>query len=114
MILDGNSLSNLHVLPMAECYGSGGSRCGGTQRLDSTKFSLLSTINRCATGFGRRTMRAWICAPLCDVHVLRQRQEAVSALVNETSFAVQALELLRKVPDLERLFQRFTFWSTLM
>lgn len=59
-------------------------------------------------------MRAWICAPLCDVHVLRQRQEAVSALVNETSFAVQALELLRKVPDLERLFQRFTFWSTLM
>ncbi|VDM80803.1 unnamed protein product [Strongylus vulgaris] len=57
---------------------------------------------------GKRLLRQWICAPTCDVNVLKSRQEAVEWLMSPAAarFTEKASELLRKIPDLERLLQK--------
>lgn len=63
------------------------------------------------TGFGKRQLQRWLCTPSCDSKELSNRQKAVYVLMEAEShgsgFVGRATDLLRKIPDLERLFQRF-------
>lgn len=77
---------------------------------NSSKFSLFSTINKAVTAFGKRLLQQWICAPNCDCETLTNRQKAIKLLVinaNGNSFLEKSIEILKKVPDLERIFQRY-------
>ncbi|KHJ98645.1 MutS domain V protein [Oesophagostomum dentatum] len=96
MILDGITLDNLNLVP------------GDHSDVQSASLSLYSTVNKCQTPFGKRLLRQWICAPTCDLNELKARQEAVEWLMSPPAarFAEKASELLRKVPDLERLLQK--------
>lgn len=103
LILDGVSLYNLNIVPPLT-----GIRKGCFQDSTSSKYSLYNTINKCVTAFGKRLLRQWLCAPTCDVEILNVRQEAIGWLKDPTSqkFVNKAVEILRKVPDLERLAQK--------
>lgn len=107
MVLDGIALQNLHILP-ARQRGRGNY---ASHKSAAAKFSLLNTISHCATAFGKRLLKQWICAPSCDPKVIVGRQRAVLFLMDSKAkkFVGHALEKLRTVPDLERLFQRYSF-----
>lgn len=106
MILDGFALKSLHLLPPNDLLSRTRTNLSS---LDGQQFSLFNTINRCFTPFGRRKLRQWVCAPSCDSKVLRERQEAIQFLYNPENKDLMEFgkDLLNKVPDLERLFQRF-------
>ncbi|EYB99809.1 hypothetical protein Y032_0120g955 [Ancylostoma ceylanicum] len=96
MVLDGITLENLNLVP------------GDNRDAQAASLSLYSTVNKCQTPFGKRLLRQWICAPTCDVNVLKARQEAVEWFMSPAAarFVERLSELLRKIPDLERLLQK--------
>lgn len=91
MVLDGVCLQNLEVLRNAS---------GGTQG------TLLATMDCCCTPFGRRLFQQWLCAPPCRVPLIEERQRAVADLLAFPDEARQTRDLLRTLPDLERLLAR--------
>jgi DNA mismatch repair ATPase MutS len=95
---------NLHVLPSSFLSSSVQHR--STNALSNC--SIFNTICQCRTAFGRRCLRQWIAAPLCDPSEIEKRHDALKWLMNSTaaSFIDSAAEILKKIPDLERIFQR--------
>ncbi|EFJ45822.1 hypothetical protein VOLCADRAFT_105835 [Volvox carteri f. nagariensis] len=92
MALNGAALENLEILENSD----GGS--AGT---------LLSVLDNCATPFGRRRLRQWLCRPLGRIPDIQARQDAVAQLCGELAEAVgQARKLLASVSDLERAVAR--------
>jgi DNA mismatch repair protein MSH6 len=86
--LDGSALTALEVLENSEGGAAG---------------SLLAAVDRCASGAGRRRLRAWLCRPLRDAAAVAQRQAAVADLKDRAAEAVGAArKALRGAPDLER------------
>ncbi|KAK5970999.1 DNA mismatch repair protein Msh6 [Trichostrongylus colubriformis] len=96
MILDGITLENLNLVP------------GDNRDSQAASLSLYSTVNKCQTAFGKRLLRQWICSPTCDMVVLKDRQDAIEYLMDSCNvrFVERACELLRSLPDLERLLQK--------
>ncbi|VDO47121.1 unnamed protein product [Haemonchus placei] len=96
MILDGITLENLNLVP------------GDNRDSQAASLSLYSTVNKCQTAFGKRLLRQWICSPTCDMTVLRDRQDAIEYLMDSCNvrFVEKAGEMLRSLPDLERLLQK--------
>ncbi|KAK6059077.1 MutS domain III [Cooperia oncophora] len=95
MILDGVTLENLNLVP------------GDNRDSQAASLSLYSTVNKCQTAFGKRLLRQWICSPTCDMTVLKDRQDAIEYLMDSSNVRVieKIGELLRSLPDLERLLQ---------
>ncbi|XP_065307816.2 DNA mismatch repair protein Msh6-like [Dermacentor albipictus] len=91
LILDGVSLQNLEVLRNPS---------GGTEG------TLLATMDFCCTPFGKRLFQQWLCSPPCQVQVIEDRQRAVNDLLRFPHEVQQTRELLRSLPDLERLLAR--------
>ncbi|GIL69309.1 hypothetical protein Vretimale_13435 [Volvox reticuliferus] len=92
MALNGAALENLEILENSE----GGS--AGT---------LLSVLDNCATPFGRRRLRQWLCRPLGRITDIEARQDAVAELMGSLAEAAgQARKLLAGVSDLERAVAR--------
>uniref|UniRef100_A0A915EKT9 DNA mismatch repair protein n=1 Tax=Ditylenchus dipsaci TaxID=166011 RepID=A0A915EKT9_9BILA len=108
MVLDGVSLLNLHVLPpfSAGSHRQAGFKSRNPSDVSSSKNSLFSTINRCVTPFGKRLLQQWVCAPTCDPDTIEDRQQAVQTLMRANAFVSRAVDKMRLIPDLERLFQR--------
>ncbi|VDL79687.1 unnamed protein product [Nippostrongylus brasiliensis] len=96
MVLDGITLQNLNLIP------------GDNNDAQAASLSLYSTMNKCQTAFGKRLLRQWICSPTCDLEVIQERQDAIQYLIDpaRARFVEKAGELLRKLPDLERLLQK--------
>ncbi|KAE9418496.1 hypothetical protein Angca_007556, partial [Angiostrongylus cantonensis] len=96
MILDGITLENLNLIP------------GDNRDLQAASLSLYSTLNKCQTSFGKRMLHRWICSPICHLTVLKERQDAIEFLMSPANIrlAEEIGELLRKMPDLERLLQK--------
>lgn len=92
LVLDGVTLTNLEVLRNATT----GCREG----------TLLEQLDRCCTYFGKRLLKQWLCAPLCDPTAIEDRLHAVEDLMAVPGPTAEMLELLKKVPDLERLLSR--------
>jgi DNA mismatch repair ATPase MutS len=108
MILDGLALHSLHLLPPVDILSR--TKDASVDPAGKT-FSLLNTIDHCLSQFGRRLFRTWVCAPSCASAVLLQRQEAIKYLIKPEAKSLLefASDILKKMPDLERLFQRYTF-----
>ncbi|XP_008281190.1 DNA mismatch repair protein Msh6 isoform X2 [Stegastes partitus] len=91
MVLDGVTLANLEIFQ----NGSGG-----------TEGTLLERLDTCSTPFGKRLLKQWLCAPLCNPTSIRDRLDAVEDLMGAQAQATEVTDLLKKLPDLERLLSK--------
>ncbi|XP_062256703.1 DNA mismatch repair protein Msh6 isoform X2 [Platichthys flesus] len=91
MVLDGVTLANLEIFQ----NGSGG-----------TEGTLLERLDTCATPFGKRLLKQWLCAPLCNPKSVKDRLDAVEDLMGAQAQATEVSDLLKKLPDLERLLSK--------
>lgn len=91
MVLDGVTLANLEIFQ----NGSGG-----------TEGTLLERLDTCSTPFGKRLLKQWLCAPLCNTKSIQDRLDAVEDLMEAQAQALEVSELLKKLPDLERLLSK--------
>ncbi|GAA5883128.1 hypothetical protein JCM16303_006105 [Sporobolomyces ruberrimus] len=97
MKLDASALRALNLMP--DPSGLSGSN------KNSSVFGLL---NRCKTAQGTRTLAMWLKQPLINLHLIRQRQELVHCLVENTEFRQTLLDTyLRFFPDFHRISKRF-------
>ncbi|NWY04889.1 MSH6 protein, partial [Nothoprocta ornata] len=92
MVLDGVTLVNLEVLQNAT---------NGT-----TEGTLLERIDSCCTPFGKRLLKQWLCAPLCNPKSINDRLDAVEDLLAVPDKMSEVSEHLKKLPDLERLLSK--------
>ncbi|XP_065063209.1 DNA mismatch repair protein Msh6-like [Rhopilema esculentum] len=91
LILDGVTLANLDIV----CNGDGG-----------IEGSLLEQLDHCSTPFGKRLLKQWLCAPLCHPDGINARLDAVEELMGKSSLMEKAGEIMRTIPDLERILRR--------
>jgi DNA mismatch repair protein MutS len=75
--------------------------------------TLMSRLDRCATGMGSRLLRHWLHHPLRDRAVLAARHEAIERLLGESGDGPhRALHAaLRQVADIERIAGRIALRS---
>ncbi|XP_076831601.1 DNA mismatch repair protein Msh6 [Brachyhypopomus gauderio] len=99
MVLDGVTLANLEILQNGSTGGSEG--------------TLLERLDTCCTPFGKRLLKQWLCAPLCNPASIEDRLDALVDLMGAPAQATEATELLKKLPDLERLLSKIHSMGTL-
>jgi len=94
LTLDGTTLLNLEIILPSNT--------------PSNTSSLFYKLNQTQTPHGSRLLRAWLLRPLFHKHDIQRRCDAVTSLLGGTAalYLSQALPILRKLPDLERLLSR--------
>ncbi len=75
-------------------------------RTGTTAGSLLGVIDLTRTAMGSRLLRRWLGQPLLDIKELGKRQDAIAWFYDNTLARNQAMALLAKLADLERLVNR--------
>ncbi|KAF5900360.1 DNA mismatch repair protein Msh6, partial [Clarias magur] len=98
MVLDGVTLANLEILQ--------NSSTGGTEG------TLLEQLDTCCTPFGKRLLKQWLCGPLCNPASINDRLDALEDLMGTPAQASEVTELLKKLPDLERLLSKIHSMGT--
>ncbi len=83
-----------------------------TMRGESTKGTLLETIDQTATGMGSRMLRAWVCMPLRDVAAIGARQDAIEELVNNDAVCDDIRKHFKHIADTERIVARISTYRT--
>ena len=79
---------------------------------DGTKHgTLLEVLDQTSTSMGGRKLRQWIECPLLDFTSIIERQEAISAFVDNVSLREGLGEKLKSVFDLERILARLEVGS---
>lgn len=91
LILDAQSLTHLNVL---------------SNEQGDTQGTLLSLVNRASTAFGKRLMKIWLLSPLAQVDAIVARQEAVEALLRDSSLQESFDVFAKSLPDIERIMPR--------
>lgn len=92
MVLDAVALANLSILENDD---------GGSDR-----GTLLSVLDHCATPYGRRRLRQWVCHPLRRADDILQRQSMVRWFFERPSIMEQCRAIINKTKDMERLITR--------
>ncbi|XP_048590320.1 DNA mismatch repair protein Msh6-like [Nematostella vectensis] len=92
LILDDVTLTNLDVVP-----------CGPDGSLQGT---LLEQLDHCSTPFGKRLFKQWLCAPLCNPMAINDRLDAIEDLMTVPAVVCDVKEILKTLPDLERLLRK--------
>ncbi len=67
---------------------------------------LVETVDRTRTPMGQRALRRWLERPLLEAGRVRQRLEAVDALVPDYMLREEVREHLGGIPDVERIATR--------
>lgn len=98
MVLDGVTLANLEILQNSSTGGPEG--------------TLLERLDTCCTPFGKRLLKQWLCAPLCNPSSIGDRLDALEDLMGAPSQATEVTDLLKKLPDLERLLSKIHSMGT--
>jgi DNA mismatch repair protein MutS len=70
--------------------------------------TLLGVLDRTGTSMGARILRQWILAPLREKVQIESRHEAVAELVAHGILRQAIAEILRGLPDMERLVGRIS------
>ena len=78
--------------------------------MGGTQHTLAWVMDRTATSMGGRQLRRWLNRPLRDVAIVGQRQQAVSALLEDFHFE-PVHHLLKAVGDIERVLARVALRS---
>ena len=77
-----------------------------TQNLaGGTENTLTAVLDKCVTPMGSRLLKRWIHQPICDVAKLTQRQQAISAIL-EQDLVTDLQPYLQQVGDMERILAR--------
>ncbi|MFC4821702.1 DNA mismatch repair protein MutS [Dokdonella ginsengisoli] len=76
----------------------------------SNEFTLLGVLDSTITPMGARLLRRWLHRPLRDRSVLRRRQQAIDALLDQRRFD-GLRDVLRGIGDLERILARVALRS---
>lgn len=97
MGIDLNSVRNLEIVE--------------TMRTKSKKGSLLWVLDKTKTAMGKRMLRSWIERPLLNIGKIKNRQDAVEELVDNTILRDELGTALMGVHDMERLMTRVTYGS---
>ena len=97
LVLDAKALENLEVFENSHDHSSSG--------------TLFAILDKCASPFGKRQLRTWLCAPPSDLAQIAERQDAVGALMANAELRGDLAKALRKLPDLERLLARVHAFS---
>ncbi|MBJ6610585.1 MAG: DNA mismatch repair protein MutS [Candidatus Thiothrix moscowensis] len=74
------------------------------------KNTLISVIDKTATSMGSRLLRRWLNKPLRDRFTLRNRHQAVGALLDQYRFELLH-DTLRGIGDIERIASRIALAS---
>ncbi len=90
MSIDSSAQRNLELIP----------------ETSGTSVSLLSSIDRCRTSAGRRTLKGWLLRPLMDINAISQRQEYIGVLVSSPRERSQLQDYLSSTRDIERSLSR--------
>lgn len=80
-----------------------------TLRGKEKKGSLLWVLDKTKTAMGGRLLRSWMERPLLDPVAISRRLEAVGWLVDNAVEREELLQVLREIPDLERLISRVVY-----
>lgn len=72
----------------------------------SRKNTLLSVIDRAATGMGSRMIKKWLLRPLVKKEAIIQRQDAIEKYIKDDSLSQKTNELLKQIGDVERVVGR--------
>lgn len=75
-------------------------------RADSASPTLFSVLDGCRTAMGSRTLKKWLHNPLRDRDAVLARQQAVAAFVEDESLRGEVLDILKALPDIERITTR--------
>ncbi|XP_053615816.1 probable DNA mismatch repair protein Msh6 isoform X2 [Plodia interpunctella] len=86
MVLDAITLRNLRIVQDEGC--------------------LYDRLNFCSTPMGKRLLYQWVCAPSCNITVIKERQQAVKFLLEDQELSQEAKTILTSMPDLERLLAK--------
>ena len=70
------------------------------------KGSLISVLDRTATPMGARLLRTWIDHPLTDLDLIKERQQAVSSLMEDRDTRETIISTLKNIRDMERMLTR--------
>ena len=70
--------------------------------------SLLSSIDKCRTPMGKRTLRDWILRPLMDVGAIIKRQDTIKILVESRRECAAISDLIAGTRDIERSLSRLS------
>jgi len=81
-----------------------------TNLMGGTQYTLAWVMDRTATAMGGRQLRRWLNRPLRDVEVVRQRQQAVSALLKDFDYE-PIHDQLKTIGDIERILARVALRS---
>ncbi len=65
--------------------------------------SLLWAVDKTLTSMGGRLFRMWLLNPLLDFEIIKQRQDAVSSLMEDTTRLSKVQNLLKHISDIGRL-----------
>lgn len=88
MLLDGSAIENLEIVKNNEGYIFG---------------TLFSVIDFCKTPFGKRLLYQWICNPLKDIALIKDRQLAINDFfITASENCDKAYKILKGVCDLDR------------
>ncbi|CAI4229897.1 unnamed protein product [Auanema sp. JU1783] len=69
--------------------------------------TLYGVLNKCKTSAGQRLLRDWIARPLCDLRLIQERQDVVTALINNYESRMNLRDgLLPRIPDLSQLSRK--------
>ncbi|KAI8866042.1 hypothetical protein GQ42DRAFT_104655, partial [Ramicandelaber brevisporus] len=103
LVLDGQTLANLEIFATSTGgVPNSGSSGGGM----AERGTLAHLLNKCITPFGKRTLRKWICHPLCDINAINGRLDAVDDLRSNLELTETIQSTLYRLMDIERSISR--------
>ncbi len=73
--------------------------------------TLFRILDTCKTGMGSRRLRSWITQPLREATVAKARHEAIGLLANNPHFIDELTNLVKTLPDIERIAGRIALKS---
>lgn len=71
--------------------------------------SLLSLIDRCMTGMGKRMLRRWLEQPLLSQHKIEERLDSVEELLRKPLPRRDLRKILQDIFDIERFCSRLSY-----
>lgn len=74
------------------------------------EFTLISVLDRTASGMGSRLLKRWLAKPLRNVQTIKSRQEAVSEILQQRKHH-ELFPLLQQLCDIERITSRIALKS---
>ena len=79
-----------------------------TLREKSKYGSLYWAIDKTHTNMGARLLSTWICQPLKNIDLIRNRQNAVEILINSPNERESIADILENIYDIQRLSTRLS------